>query len=371
MLDIEKIRSETPGCKTKIHFNNAGSSLNPKLVTDAVIEYLDREQVIGSYEAAEEAKDLIDNFYTNFSSLLNCNKSEISFIENSTRAWELAIHSINWAPGDQIITAENEYGSNYLGLLHLARQKSLKIVTVPTGSDGLISLNHLEQSINARTKLIAVTHIASQRGDIQPAPLIGEIARKHNVLFLLDACQSVGQINLDTQEINCDFLCGSGRKYLRGPRGPGFLFVKSKTLKILEPIFLDLHSATWNDVESYEFVKSARMFECWERNVAAMVGLATAVEYLSTLGVVAIENRIKQLSSSLAAGLSELKDVTVLEKSNFRSGIITFTKGGIDATNLKDNLSKANIYISVCKQGNARLDLGKESTGDVNRASLH
>ena len=124
-------------------------------------------------------------------------------------------------------------------------------------------------------------------------------------------------------------------------------------------------------MESYEFVKSARMFECWERNVAAMVGLATAVEYLSTLGVVAIENRIKQLSSSLTAGLSELKDVTVLEKSNFRSGIITFTKGGIDATNLKDKLSEANINISVCKQGNARLDLGKESTGDVNRASLH
>ena len=139
ILDIEKIRSETPGCKTKIHFNNAGSSLNPKLVTDAVIEYLDREQVIGSYEAAEEAKDLIDNFYTNFSSLLNCNKSEISFIENSTRAWELAIHSINWTPGDQIITAENEYGSNYLGLLHLAKQKSLKIVTVP------LSLIHISE----------------------------------------------------------------------------------------------------------------------------------------------------------------------------------------------------------------------------------
>ena len=371
MLDIEKIRSETPGCKTKIHFDNAGGSLNPRHVTATVVNYLDREQVIGSYEAAEEAKHLVDNFYTNFSNLLNCNESEISFIENSTRAWELAIHSINWAPGDQIITGENEYGSNYLGLLHLARRKSLRIVTIPAGEDGLISLNHLEQSINARTKLIALTHIASQRGDIQPAPSIGEIARKHNVLFLLDACQSVGQINLDTKEINCDFLCGSGRKYLRGPRGTGFLFVKSKTLKILEPIFLDLHSATWNDVESYEFAKSARMFECWERNVAAMIGLATAVEYLSTLGVVAVENRIKQLSSSLTAGLSKLKDVNVLEKSNFRSGIVTFTKGGIDATNLKEKLSKVNINISVCKKENARLDLGKESTGDVNRASLH
>ena len=122
MLDIERIRSDTPGCKTKIHFNNAGSSLNPRCVTSAVFDFLDREQVIGSYEAAEESKNLVDNFYTNFSGLLNCDKSEISFIENSTRAWELAIHSINWTNGDQIITGENEYGSNYLGLLHLARQ---------------------------------------------------------------------------------------------------------------------------------------------------------------------------------------------------------------------------------------------------------
>ena len=371
MLDIEKIRSETPGCRTRIHFNNAGSSLNPRVVTNAVVDYLRREQEIGGYEAAEEATDCVNNFYTNFSDLLNCSESEISFIENSTRAWELAVHSINWASGDQIITGENEYGSNYLGLLHLAKQKSLDIVKIPNGDDGVISISQLENSINTKTKLIALTHIASQRGDIQPASSVGAIARKHNVLFLLDACQSVGQIKLDTQEINCNFLCGSGRKYLRGPRGTGFLFVKSETLKILQPIFLDLHSASWKDIESYEFAKNARMFECWERNVAGVVGLATAVEYLSKLGIDAVENRVMQLSSSLKAGLSELKDVRILEKSNFPSGIITFTKGRLDATNLKNELQKANINISVCKQQNAQLDLGRECTGDVNRASLH
>ena len=371
MLDIEKIRSETPGCKTKIHFNNAGSSLSPRCVTAAVIDYLDREQLIGGYEAAEEAKDLVDNFYANLSDLLNCKESEISFIENSTRAWELAIHSISWSPGDQIITGENEYGSNYIGLLHLAKQRSLDIVTIPNGDDGTISLSYLEQSINSRTKLIALTHIASQRGDIQPARSVGTIAQKHNVLFLLDACQSVGQIKLDTKAINCDFLCGSGRKYLRGPRGTGFLFVKSKTIKTLEPIFLDLHSATWNHAKSYEFVKNARMYECWERNVAAMIGLTTAIEYLSYLGIDAVESRIKQLSLSLTSELSDLRDVNVLEKSNFSSGIITFTVDGIDATSLKNELQKADINISVCKQKNARLDLGKECTGDVNRASLH
>ena len=195
MLDINKIRLETPGCQSRIHFNNAGGSLIPRGVSVAVERYLNREQEIGSYEAAEEAKVLINSFYTKFSELLNCSESEIAFIENSTRAWEMAVHSISWKPGDQIITGENEYGSNYLGLLHLAKQRSLKILTIPNNESGTISLGQLEESVTDKTRLIAITHVASQRGDVQPASKVGEIANKHNILYLLDACQSVGQLN--------------------------------------------------------------------------------------------------------------------------------------------------------------------------------
>ncbi len=371
MLDINNIRLETPGCQSRIHFNNAGGSLIPKGVSIAVESYLNREQEIGSYEAAEEAKVLISSFYTKFSELLNCSESEIAFIENSTRAWEMAVHSISWKPGDQIITGENEYGSNYLGLLHLAKQRSLKILTIPNDESGTISLDQLEESVTDKTRLIALTHVASQRGDIQPASKVGEIANKHNILYLLDACQSVGQINLDTKSLKCDFLCGSGRKYLRGPRGTGFLYTKNTVLKALEPVFLDLHSANWKSMGSYEFVRDAKMFECWERNMAAMIGLATAVEYLLKLDVKMVEQRIKQLSLNLREKLSGLTDIKILEKSNNCSGIVTFTKTSISATNLKDGLQKKGINISVIKQRNARLDLGKESTGDINRASLH
>ena len=370
-LNIERIRSETPGCSQKIHFNNAGSSLSPQSVIDAVISHLTQEQEVGGYEAAEDARYLLNNFYVEFAELLNCEESEIAFIENSTRAWELAVHSIKWAYGDQIITAENEYGSNYLGLLHVAKQKSLELITVPCDEFGVVSLSQLEKSVTSKTKLIALTHIASQRGDIQPASDVGAIAKKNDVLFLLDACQSVGQINLDTKELNCDFLCGSGRKYLRGPRGTGFLFVSNKIFQSLEPIFLDLHSASWRDSNSYEFVKSAQMFECYERNVAAMIGLSTAVQYLSKLGINAIEERTSHLSLSLIEGLSKLKDIKILEKSHHRSSIITFTKDNIDAKVLRDELQKRNINVSVCKQQNSQLDLGMELTGDVTRVSLH
>ena len=371
MLDINKIRLETPGCQSRIHFNNAGGSLIPRGVSVAVESYLNREQEIGSYEAAEEAKVLINSFYTKFSELLNCSESEIAFIENSTRAWEMAVHSISWKPGDQIITGENEYGSNYLGLLHLAKQRSLKILTIPNDENGTISLSQLEESVTDKTRLIAITHVASQRGDVQPASKVGEIANKHNILYLLDACQSVGQINLDTKSLKCDFLCGSGRKYLRGPRGTGFLYTKSTALKTLEPVFLDLHSANWKNVGSYEFVRDAKMFECWERNMAAMIGLTTAVEYLLKLDVKMVEQRVKQLSLNLREKLSELAAIKILEKSNNCSGIVTFTKTSISATDLKDELQKKGINISVIKQRNARLDLGKECTGDINRASLH
>ena len=371
MLDINKIRLETPGCQSRIHFNNAGGSLIPRGVSVAVESYLNREQEIGSYEAAEEAKVLINSFYTKFSELLNCSESEIAFIENSTRAWEMAVHSISWKPGDQIITGENEYGSNYLGLLHLAKQRSLKILTIPNDESGTISLSQLEESVTDKTRLIAITHVASQRGDVQPASKVGEIANKHNILYLLDACQSVGQINLDTKSLKCDFLCGSGRKYLRGPRGTGFLYTKSTALKTLEPVFLDLHSANWKNVGSYEFVRDAKMFECWERNMAAMIGLTTAVEYLLKLDVKMVEQRVKQLSLNLREKLSELAAIKILEKSNNCSGIVTFTKTNISPTDLKDELQKKGINISVIKQRNARLDLGKECTGDINRASLH
>ena len=247
----------------------------------------------------------------------------------------------------------------------------MKIFTIPNEESGTISLDQLEESITDKTRLIALTHVASQRGDVQPASKVGEIANKHNILYLLDACQSVGQINLDTKSLKCDFLCGSGRKYLRGPRGTGFLYTKSTALKALEPVFLDLHSASWTNAGSYEFVRDAKMFECWERNMAAMIGLATAVEYLLKLKVEIVERRVKQLSLNLKEKLSELTDIKILEKSNNYSGIVTFTKTSISATDLKDELQKVGINISVIKQRNARLDLGKESTGDINRASIH
>ncbi len=371
MLDIKTIREDTPSCSQLLHFNNAGCALSPSIVTDSTINHLLLEQRLGGYEAAISANAEIMEFYTGLAELLNCPPDSIAFTENASRAWQLALASIPWQAGDQIITMDNEYVSNYLGLLHLKHQKGVEIILVPSASDGLVDINKLEQSLSPKTRLIALTHIASQRGDIQPAAAVGKIAKAHGILYLLDACQSVGQIELDIGVLGCDFLCGTGRKYLRGPRGTGFLYASKRAMNVTEPIFVDNHSAVWTGANSYALSETALRFETWERNIAGKIGLAKAVAYANTLTLEAIESRVCALGQELSGKLSLLSGISVFERSNQRSGIITFNKTGLDASALVTRLRELRINTSVSKAQNAQLDLAKTKTGDLVRASVH
>ncbi len=371
MLDIDRIRRDTPSCSQLIHFNNAGCALSPKIVTDASIAHLQLEQEIGGYEAALRAESDILEFYSSLATLLNCESDDIAFIENASRSWELALYSIPWQQGDQIITLDNEYASNYLGLLHLQHQRGVEIILVPCGEDGLVELEKLESAITSRTKLIAITHIASQRGDIQPAAAIGKLAKAFDVLFLLDACQSIGQVQVDVDLIGCDYLCGTGRKYLRGPRGTGFLYASPAIRKRTEPLFIDNHSAVWKQADSYMIQASAIRYETWERNIAGKIGLAKAITYGNEIGIGNIEVEVRRLGKELSSKLAAVNKVTVFEQSAARSGIVTFQKQDVYANELSMHLRNSMINTSVSKASNAQLDLAKNKVGDINRASIH
>lgn len=370
-IDIDKVREETPVCETLLHFNNAGSSLMPTPVFNAVIDHLHLEQKIGGYEAHAQAMEEVNAFYTEFASLLNASADEIAFIENATRAWDMAFYSLPLQSGDRILTHESEYVSNYLALLQQAERRNLHIDLVPSDEHGQIDLVELQNKITDRTRVIALTHIPTQGGLINPAEAVGEIARSAGLIYLLDACQSAGQIQLDVEKIQCDLLSGTGRKFLRGPRGTGFLYVRKQFLQQLDPPFVDLHSADWSRDDGFEFKPGAIRFENWESFYAGRIGLMQAVRYANNLGLQAIEKRTIELGRQLRAALNSMARVTTVDLGERRCGIVTFIKEGVTANAMKESLSQRGMNVSVASFTSARLDFSRRNLADVTRASVH
>ena len=369
--NVTQLRADTPACESLVHFNNAGASLMPDPVFNTVTQYLKLERSTGGYEAADASSELLAGFYENFAQLLRVKPEEIAFIENATRAWDMAFYALPLKEGDHIITHEAEYASSYLSFLQLAERRGIKIDIAPSDESGQIDVDALPALVTPKTRVINLVHVPTQGGLVNPAEQVGRFAREHDLIYVLDACQSVGQMDVNVTEIGCHILSGTGRKFLRGPRGTGFLYVSGDIIDDLDPPFIDMRAATWTGTRAYEFADGARRFENWESFFAGRAGLAAAVDYAMQLGLPEIEQRVFQLARSLRSALTEIDGIRVCDQGKRQCGIVTFDTVFEQPSILARRLHDQNINISVTEQSSARLDLERRGITSLARASVH
>lgn len=370
-LDVTRARRETPGCQHVVHLNNAGSGLMPEPVLSAIVSHLRLESEIGGYEAAARAEAAVGGVYAAAAKMLNAETDEIAVLENATRAWDMAFYSQPFAEGDRILTGASEYASNYLAYLQVTRRTGAVVEAVPSDETGQISVDALANAIDDRVKLIAITHVPTNGGLVNPAAAIGRVAAQAGIPYLLDACQSVGQMPIDVKAIGCDMLSATGRKYLRGPRGTGLLYVRRGLAERMEPPFLDTGSADWVAPDRYEIRPGAKRFENWESYVAGKSGLRTAIDYALSWGLELSYGRIQTLADQVRAGLGDIPGAKVQDLGAEKCGIVSFTLDGHDPADVVESLGADGINVSVSLAAQTRLDMDARGFDALIRASVH
>ena len=373
-MNIEQLRADTPAVSQLIHFNNAGAALMPAPVIETMTRHIQLEATLGGYEAAGQQSAEVENVYAAIGQLINAQPDEIAVIENATRAWDMAFYSLPLQPGDVVLTSTTEYAGNYIPYLQMKQRRGIEIRVIPNDEHGQVSLSALTAMLDDdRVALISLPVIATNGGPVQPIEQIGALARAAGVLFLLDACQGVGQMPIDVQKIGCHMLAATSRKYLRGPRGMGFLYVEKSLCQNLEPAFLDLHAAALQSNDTFTIRADARRFENWECNVAAKLGLGAAVEYALAQGIEPMWLRIQQLAGYLRQRLLEIPGVTPQDPGLQKSGIVTFTHQNHSAAQVQQWLAgqEKRINVSTSTFRSTLLDMQHRDLLEVSRASVH
>jgi len=372
-MDIQAIRNQTAGSEKLIHFNNAGAALMPVSVADAVRDYITAEEMQGGYETADHKRAELELFYQYGAQLLHCKSHNIAFTTNATDSYNRALSSVSFKTGDVVLVTGNDYPSNFIVLLSLKKRYGINIVRVANTHTGEIDLADLEEKIRTlQPRLLSVTHIPTSSGLVQPVEDIGRTVKKYDTLYLLDACQSLGQFDVDALSTGADFISGTFRKFLRGPRGAGILYVSDKALDAgFEPLYIDLRGAEWTEENTYIPRKDAKRFEDWETAYSLMMGSKEALKYLLAIGIDPIEARNTSLMAGLRKGLSAIDFIQLQDRGKKQSNILTFSCAKRSEQETKKYFAQNNVNIYTTPRSAAVIDFDEKKVPWVVRVSPH
>lgn len=372
MMDLAAIRAATPGLATgQVFLDSAGSSLPPRVVTDTVIGHLHREAEIGGYRAANERLDDLAAVKTSIATLIGATADTIALSDSATRSWADFAYSLPLRPSDRVLISGADYASNAIAALQRAKQTGAVVEHIPSDDTGRLDTDALAAMLDERVRLVSLQHAPTNGGLVNPVAEATRIAHEAGALVLLDACQSIGQLPIDVAELGVDALSATGRKWLRGPRGTGFLYLREELAQTMEPARLDLHSAEWVSEREYRLAPDASRFEFWECDVAARLGLGAAVDYLLALGPDEVYAAVAERADYLRKTLPELPGVTVRDLGTEHSGIVSFTADDHDPVELRDRLADHAVTVTVSHAGSTLLDMTTRALPAIVRASPH
>ena len=372
-IELERWRADTPGCSRLVHLNNAGAALVPRPVQSAILDHLALEQELGAYEAADARREQVKHAYAAMGGLLGTAARNIALVQNSTVAFAQAISAFELNAGDVVLTSRSDYASNQIMYLSLARRRGVEIIRAPDAAEGGIDPDAVRRLIKQRRpSLVALTWIPTNSGLVQPVEAVGEICRSAGVPYLVDACQAVGQLPVDVGTLQCDYLSGTARKFLRGPRGLGFLYVSDRALEAgAHPLLVDMHGADWIDPDAFALNPDARRFETWEFAFALVLGLGAAAEYALQAGVEATGRRARYLAEYARSELAGIPGVRVLDRGPELCAITTIAVEGWDTGHLKLALRDRGINTSSPHREDAVIDMDEKRTASALRISPH
>jgi selenocysteine lyase/cysteine desulfurase len=372
-MNLSRLRAETPGCEERIHLNNAGSALMPEPVLRAVQDHIALESRIGGYEAADARADAITAAYEAVAGLIGAAPENIAFTENATASYIQALSAIPFRPGDVILTTRNDYASNQIQFLSLQARLGVEVLRAPDFPEGGVDTSAMSELIRRRRpKLVSATHVPTNSGLVQDVATVGAVCRDQEVLYLVDACQSLGQMPVDVGELHCDFLSATSRKYLRGPRGAGFLYVSDRALELgLEPLFIDMRGADWVDEDRYRPAPDAKRFENWEFAYALVLGTGAAARYAAGIGLGSIRDRVRALADRLRTALGGVGGVRLLDRGRELCGIISISVDGRDPAELVDALRARGVNTSAQTRVSAVIDYDDKGVAATLRLSPH
>jgi len=368
-----KWRRETPGTADRIHLNNAGAGLMPQPVLDACKSHLDLEAQIGGYEASDARAAEVARVYADVGRLVGAASENIAIVANATAGFIQSVSSFDLKPGDVIVTTRADYTSYQITFLSLARRLGVVIKhaeDLPEGGVDPDSVRDLAR--DPRCRLVHLSWVPTHSGMIQDAHAVGDVCDELDVPYLLDACQAVGQIPIDVAQLKCDYLTATARKFLRGPRGIGFMYASDKALQRGDyPLFVDMRGATWVEPERFEIAPTAMRYEDWEFSYAMVLGLGAAARYAMDVGIDVASDLAFSLARRLRDGIAEIPGGRVLDAGRDKCAIVTAMFEGRDAREIVNELKARKINTTSSLKWYGLLDFSSRGVEAALRISPH